>query len=129
MECLLLQHQGGRGGSCQTVSFSERDKGTTCQQMLGYPVAFGGSDQLPGTEGLKVNLGCCWVLRSFLLNLLRVSRPPRACFSGPRQPLFLLCLPAFQKGSPEQLQAPGDGGPLAPLHSKHSQAPSVKEQG
>lgn len=127
--CLLLHHQGGRDGACHTVSFPERDKGTTCQRVLGCPVAFGGSDRLPGSEGLRVDLGCCWALGSVRLNPLRVSRPPRACFSGPRQPLLPLCLPGFQKGSPEQLQAPGDGGPPPPAPLQAQPGPSVKEWG
>lgn len=84
----------------------------------------------PGAED---GSGCCWVLRSLGLSLLRVSRLQRAGFSGPRRrPLFLLHLPGFQRESSELLQPRRDGGfgarrGEAPC-SEHTQAASVKER-
>lgn len=60
----------------------------------------------PGCQlrGLRMDLGCCRVLGSLGLNLLRFSRLQRAGFSGPRRSLLLLCLPGFQKELSEPLQ-------------------------
>ena len=58
---------------------------------------------LPGSEGLRMSLGCCWVLRNLRLSLLRFSRPQSVCPSASRPPLSPLCLPGFQRGSSEEL--------------------------
>lgn len=85
--CLLLQRRGGRDGSHQPVPLPERNKDTTYQRMLACPVAraraFVGPDWAARLQELRMDLGACWIFGSLRLNLLRFSRPQRACASGP----------------------------------------------
>lgn len=85
--CLLLQCQGCRDGSHQPVPLPERNKATPYQRMLGCPVtgavAFVGPDWAARLRGLRIGLGCCWILGSLRLNLPRFPRSQRVCSSGP----------------------------------------------
>lgn len=125
MGCLTLHHQGCKGGSHQPGPFPERNKDTTCQTMLGCPVAFAGSDQAARLRGAEDGSGFLLRPRRPSLNRLRFSRCQRASFSGPQQHYSCFTWLTFKRGllSSSKLHEMEE-----PTCSKHTQASSVKEQ-
>ena len=68
--------------------------------------------RLLGSEGLRMSLCCCWVLRCLRLSLLGYSRPQRVCPSVPAAaaPKSLQLCPTLcnpKDGSPPGSAVPG----------------------